>query len=193
MAGVHRNQAGGRRNKISVGKAPEGDVVEWTGDALVPAGSGKVATDVLREGARGRKGKAVLAAAARELRAEPVPTRKTSLRGVMPERPVGRVMTNAITGAFTSRAFASLIDRDPAVARAVSFLVHRGVLTGLRSKKVSTRVDPGVMDAAKKRFGLSNESDVINASLAMAAAPDRFKAWLQDSQDTVTNDFELAV
>ena len=94
---------------------------------------------------------------------------------------------------FKRKAFETLIDRDPAVARAVSYLAHRGVLTGLRSKKVSTRVDPGVMDAAKKRFGLSNESDVINASLAMAAAPDRFKAWLQDAQETVSDDFELAI
>ena len=95
--------------------------------------------------------------------------------------------------ASKSRAFEGLIERDPAVARAVSFLAQRGVSTGLRSKKVSTRVDPGVMDAAKKRFGLSNESDVINASLAMAAAPDRVKTWLQGSSETVTDDFELAV
>ena len=95
--------------------------------------------------------------------------------------------------AFRSKAFTDLMDRDPAVARGVSFLIHGGLLSGSRSKKVSTRVDPGVTDAAKKRFGLSNESDVINASLAIAAAPDRFEAWLLDNQDTVTDDFELAV
>ncbi|WP_275877967.1 hypothetical protein [Komagataeibacter oboediens] len=94
---------------------------------------------------------------------------------------------------FRSKAFASLIERDPTVARAVVFLTHQGVVTGVRSKKVSTRVDPGVMDAARKRLGLTNDADVINASLAMAAAPDRFKAWLMESQDTVTDDFELAV
>ncbi|MFT8674940.1 MAG: hypothetical protein ABF791_03625 [Acetobacter sp.] len=94
---------------------------------------------------------------------------------------------------FRSKAFASLIERDPTVARAVVFLTHQGVITGVRSKKVSTRVDPGVMDAARKRLGLTNDADVINASLAMAAAPDRFKAWLMESQDTVTDDFELAV
>jgi len=94
---------------------------------------------------------------------------------------------------FKSKAFASLIARDPTVARAVVFLTHQGVVTGIRSKKVSTRVDPGVMDAARKRLGLTNDADVINASLAMAAAPDRFNAWLMESQDTVTDDFELAV
>ncbi|ACI50753.1 hypothetical protein Gdia_0969 [Gluconacetobacter diazotrophicus PA1 5] len=94
---------------------------------------------------------------------------------------------------FKSKAFASLMARDPSVARAVVFLTHQGVVTGVRSKKISTRVDPGVMDAARKRFGLTNDADVINASLAMAAAPDRFKTWLMESQDTVTDDFELAV
>lgn len=94
---------------------------------------------------------------------------------------------------FKSKAFASLMERDPLVARAVVFLTHQGVVTGVRSKKISTRVDPGVMDAARKRFGLTNDADVINASLAMAAAPDRFKAWLVENQDTVTDDFELAV
>ncbi len=79
------------------------------------------------------------------------------------------------------------------VARAVAELVSRGVVTGTRSQKVSTRVDPGLMAAAKQRFGLASEADVINASLAVAAAPDRFKAWLRDTQDTLTDDFELAV
>jgi hypothetical protein len=98
-----------------------------------------------------------------------------------------------MTRVFRSKAFANLMERDPAVARAVVFLTHQGVVTGVRSKKISTRVDPGVMDAARKRFGLTNDADVINASLAMAAAPDRFKTWLMESQNMVTDDFELAV
>jgi len=94
---------------------------------------------------------------------------------------------------FKSKAFASLMERDPTVARAVVFLTHHGVVTGVRSKRISTRVDPGVMDAARKRFGLTNDTDVINASLAMAAAPDRFKTWLIESQGVVTDDFQLAI
>jgi hypothetical protein len=97
------------------------------------------------------------------------------------------------TTARTSKGLAGLAERDPAVSRAMSLLVSRGVLTGSQSRRLSARVDPGLLEAAKQRFGVTNESDVINASLAMAAAPDRFKAWLRDNQDTVTEDFELPI
>lgn len=57
-----------------------------------------------------------------------------------------------------------------------------GAVTGTRSQKISARVDPGVMRAATARLRLArlrltNPSDVVNASLAVAAAPDQFKAW----------------
>ncbi len=94
---------------------------------------------------------------------------------------------------FRGKAFRALLLQDPVVARAVAEPVARGAVTGMRSKKISTRVDPGLMTAAKQRFGLASEADVINASLAVAAAPDQFKAWLRDTQDTLTDDFELAV
>jgi len=55
------------------------------------------------------------------------------------------------------------------------------------------RVDPGVMRAAAARLGLTNPSDVVNASLAVAAAPDRFKAWWAETHATLPDDFELAV
>lgn len=96
-------------------------------------------------------------------------------------------------GSFRGKAFRALLLHDPVVARAVAELMARGAVTGTRSKKISTRVDPGLMAAAKQRFGLASEADVINASLAVAAAPDQFKAWLRDTQDTLTDDFELAV
>lgn len=68
-----------------------------------------------------------------------------------------------------------------------------GVTTGASSRKLSVRIDPGVMDAAAKQLGLDNPSDVVNASLALAAAPDRFKIWLRESKDVLPDDFELAV
>lgn len=104
-----------------------------------------------------------------------------------------QVFVSGIAESFRGRAFRTLLLHDPVVARAVAELVARGAVTGTRSKKISTRVDPGLMAAAKQRFGLASEADVINASLAVAAAPDRFKAWLRDTQDTLTDDFELAV
>ena len=104
-----------------------------------------------------------------------------------------QVFVSGTAESFRGRAFRALLLHDPVVARAVAELVARGAVTGTRSKKISTRVDPGLMAAAKQRFGLASEADVINASLAVAAAPDRFKDWLRNPQHTLTDDFELAV
>ena len=83
------------------------------------------------------------------------------------------------------------IDRH--VAAALAELRLAGAVTGTRSQRISVRVDPGVMRAAGARLGLTNPSDVVNASLAVAAAPDRFKAWWADTHATLPDDFELAV
>ncbi|HXY99873.1 MAG TPA: hypothetical protein VEI03_07715 [Stellaceae bacterium] len=72
-------------------------------------------------------------------------------------------------------------------------LLESGAATGVSSRKLSVRIDPGVMNAAAKQLGLTNPSDVVNASLALAAAPDRFKIWLRETTDTLPDDFELAV
>lgn len=110
---------------------------------------------------------------------------------VRPEQ--GDSVSSRPEAAFRGEAFRVLLRRDPEVARALAELLARGAVAGLRSQEVSARVDPGLMAAAKQRFGLASEADVINASLAVAAAPDRFKAWLRDTPDTLTDDFELAV
>jgi len=83
------------------------------------------------------------------------------------------------------------IDRQ--LAAALAELRLAGAVTGARSRKISVRVDPGVMRAAAERLGLTNPSDVVNASLAVAAAPDRFKAWWAETHATLPDDFELAV
>lgn len=83
------------------------------------------------------------------------------------------------------------IDRHVTAALAELRLV--GAVTGARSQRISVRVDPGVMRAAAARLGLTNPSDVVNASLAVAAAPDRFKAWWAGTHATLPDDFELAV
>jgi hypothetical protein len=82
---------------------------------------------------------------------------------------------------------------DRHVAAALAELRLAGAVTGARSQRISVRVDPGVMRAAAARLGLTNSSDVVNASLAVAAAPDRFKAWWAETQATLPDDFELAV
>ncbi len=82
---------------------------------------------------------------------------------------------------------------NPHVAAALAELRLAGAVTGARSQRISVRVDPGVMRAAAARLGLTNPSDVVNASLAVAAAPDRFKAWWAETQATLPDDFEPAV
>ncbi len=83
------------------------------------------------------------------------------------------------------------IDRH--VAAALAELRLAGAVTGARSQRISVRVDPGVMRAAGARLGLTNPSDVVNASLAVAAAPDRFKAWWAATHATLPDDFEPAI
>jgi hypothetical protein len=86
---------------------------------------------------------------------------------------------------------ANHVDRH--VAAALAELRQAGALTGARSQRISVRVDPGVMRAAAARLGLTNPSDVVNASLAVAAAPDRFKTWWTETPATLPDDFELAI
>ena len=87
------------------------------------------------------------------------------------------------------------LSRHPDVARALRELAASGKVAGSRSGKISARVDPGVFAAAAMRFGLpeSQVSEVINASLAVAAAPDTFKRWLHSDKEPLPDDFELAI
>ncbi len=85
--------------------------------------------------------------------------------------------------------------RSASVALSLSKLAAEGKVTGLRSSKISARVDPGVYAAAAARLGVAPEqvSEVINAALAVTAAPDRFKAWWDNPGDPLPDDFELAI
>jgi hypothetical protein len=100
------------------------------------------------------------------------------------------------TPAASGRAgLTKLTRRNPDIGRALAALAEQGMVAGVRSTKISARVDPGLLLAAATRLGLAETavSDVTNASLALAAAPDRFKAWLRDPGDPLPDDFELAV
>jgi hypothetical protein len=100
----------------------------------------------------------------------------------------------AVMSDHTSTLGAKRKHRHPDIDRAFEALAAEGKLAGARSVKISARVDPGVLAAAAARFGLaeSDVSDVVNASLAVAAAPDRFKAWWNDPGDPLPDDFQLA-
>jgi hypothetical protein len=76
---------------------------------------------------------------------------------------------------------------------AFSELERSGTMTGARSLKLSMRVDPGLIEAARRRTGLHSDSDLINAALAVVAAGDDFGAWLVRQAGRLPEDFELAL
>ena len=86
---------------------------------------------------------------------------------------------------------------DPLTAARLRFaladLERAGVLAGARSLKLSARVDPGLVEAARRRTGLGSDSDLINAALAVIAAGDDFGAWLVGQAGRLPEDFELAL
>ena len=75
---------------------------------------------------------------------------------------------------------------------ALRSLDARGEVAGVRSRKLSVRVDPGIMDAARRETGIENPSDLVNAALAIAATarPD-FGTWLLTQAGRLPEDFEL--
>ena len=74
---------------------------------------------------------------------------------------------------------------------ALSTLAANGKLTGARTKRLSTRVDPGLIKVARAKTGLKNNSDLVNAALAVIAAPDDFGPWFAAQARRLPKDFEL--
>jgi hypothetical protein len=107
-------------------------------------------------------------------------------------------MSDVAEGRSQKRAVRARVKApDPITAarltHAITALKASGRLQGVRSKRVSARVDPGVFEAAKAKSGLENDSDVINAALAVIAAPDDFGSWFARQAGRLPADFELAV
>jgi len=50
---------------------------------------------------------------------------------------------------------------------------------------------PGLIEAARLKTGLRNDSDLINAALALIAAPDDFGPWFASQAGRLPKDFEL--
>jgi hypothetical protein len=74
---------------------------------------------------------------------------------------------------------------------AATALAQSGKLKGARSKKISVRVDPGLIDAARARTGIANDSDLVSAALAIVAGEDNFGSWLVAQAGRLPKDFEL--
>jgi hypothetical protein len=56
---------------------------------------------------------------------------------------------------------------------------------------VSARLDPGLLEAARAKMGLDNDTDLLTAALAIAAGDDDFGAWLVTRGGRLPEDFEL--
>ena len=86
---------------------------------------------------------------------------------------------------------------DPITAARVEFalstLAASGKLTGSRTERLSARVDPGLIKAARTKTGLKNDSELVNAALAVLAAPDDFGPWLAAQSGRLPKDFELEI
>jgi hypothetical protein len=74
---------------------------------------------------------------------------------------------------------------------ALSTLAARGKLKGSRTERLSARVDPGLINAARAKTGLGNDSELVNAALAVLAAPDDFGPWFAAQAGRLPKDFEL--
>jgi hypothetical protein len=77
------------------------------------------------------------------------------------------------------------------IAFALSALLAKGKLTGARTERLSARVDPGLIEAARRKTGLNSDSELINAALAVLAAPDDFGPWFAGQAGRLPKDFEL--
>src|SRR5271169_621019 len=76
---------------------------------------------------------------------------------------------------------------------ALSTLAANGKLEGSRTKRLSARVDPGLIRAARTKTGLNNDSELVNAALAILAAPDDFGPWFAAQAGRLPKDFELEI
>jgi hypothetical protein len=92
-------------------------------------------------------------------------------------------------------SFASSRSIDPITSARVEFafsaLAASGKLKGARSERLSARVDPGLIKAARTKTGLQNDSELISAALAVLAAPDDFGPWFAAQAGRLPKDFEL--
>ena len=74
---------------------------------------------------------------------------------------------------------------------ALSTLAASGKLKGARTARLSARIDPGLMQAARAKTGLNNDSELVNAALAVLAAPDDSGPWFAAQAGRLPKDFEL--
>ncbi len=69
----------------------------------------------------------------------------------------------------------------------------RGVGGRRKGRALSARVDPELLEAAAARLGVTSQTEVLNAGLAVLAGADTFGAWLLDQAGTIEADLDVDV
>jgi hypothetical protein len=72
-------------------------------------------------------------------------------------------------------------------------LSHAGILDGAKDTRLTVRVQTRLLDEARRRTGISGETDLVTAGLTLLAARDDFGAWLATQKGTLTDDFEIGL
>jgi len=72
-------------------------------------------------------------------------------------------------------------------------LARAGVLTGAKDTRVTVRVQDRLLEAARRRTGISGESELVTAGLALLAAQEDFGAWLVRQRGTLSDDFDIGL
>jgi hypothetical protein len=68
-------------------------------------------------------------------------------------------------------------------------VARRAKLT--RTTRLSVRVDPRLLEVARRTTGIADDSDLVNAALAMLVGIDDFGPWFATQAGRLLTDFEL--
>ena len=113
------------------------------------------------------------------------------------KKPRAKAKRSLRTSAARSKRFTVKVTADPVTLARIGFALKKlersGSLKGARSARLSVRVDPGLIEEARRRTGIATDSELVNAALAVIAAPDGFGAWFVTQAGRLPEDFELAV
>lgn len=76
---------------------------------------------------------------------------------------------------------------------AQAHLARDGIGSGQRSRMLGARVEPALLEAAARRLGTENTSEVVAAGLALLAGVDTYGAWLVGQAGTLPADLDVDV
>jgi hypothetical protein len=79
------------------------------------------------------------------------------------------------------------------VRHAQQTLSRAGILDGAKDTRLTVRVQPRLLDEARRRTGIDGETDLVTAGLTLLAAQGDFGAWLATQRGSLTDDFDIGL